>query len=111
MKMRKFSLFITVAMILGTFITPIIAAPVDENSNDLSPIVKSVEMVLGGEDHFGKSPREFNGDSLNIRLSYDRNTLKAPIKRGDKLKIEIVPVDSSKDFIYMDYNTDRKSVV
>lgn len=105
MKMRKFSLFITVAMILGTFITPIIAAPVDENSNDLSPIVKSVEMVLGGEDHFGKSPREFNGDSLKISLSYDKNTLKTPIKRGDKLKIEIVPVDSSKDFIYMDYNT------
>lgn len=42
MKMKKVSLFIMVAMIFSTFVTPIIAAPVDENSNDLSPIVKSV---------------------------------------------------------------------
>lgn len=55
MKMKKVSLFITVAMIFSTFVTPIIAAPVDENSNDLSPIVKSVEMLSGGEDHFGQN--------------------------------------------------------
>lgn len=55
MKMKKVSLFIMVAMIFSTFVTPIIAAPVDENSNDLSPIVKSVEMLAGEKITLGKT--------------------------------------------------------
>lgn len=53
----------------------------------------------------GGGPIPFSDATLKIEISYDKNDFDNPIKKGDKLQINLVPEDPYKDFIRMDYKT------
>lgn len=58
-----------------------------------------------GKDQFGGGSTTFSNSTLKIEISYDKNNFANPIKNDDKLQINLVPEDTNKDFIYMDYST------
>lgn len=107
--MKKSTVIMTLVMIFTLLVSPNNAFAEGENANDLSKIVQSVEMISNGQDHFGKSAIPFSQSTLRIQLSYDQDSFDNPIKKGDKLKIKLIPEDYNKNFISMSYTTSIKN--
>lgn len=92
------------------------AAPMQaepQGGNDISKIIESVEFIGDGEDRFGKGPVDApESDSLfKIKLKYNEGILGRAIANGEKLSIELQPVDYNKSFMNMEYVTSTKTLL
>ena len=90
------------------------AAPMQaepQGGNDISKIIESVEFIGDGEDRFGKGAIDApNSDSLfKIKLKYNEGILGRAIAKGEKLSIELQPVDYNKSFMNMEYVISTKN--
>lgn len=78
-------------------------------SEDISKVIKDVQMISKDVDRFGKPAVEWASSVFKIKLAYNQDILGRPIAEGEKLSIKLVPVDASKSFINMEYKISQKT--
>lgn len=78
-------------------------------SEDISKVIKDVQMISKDVDRFGKPAVEWDSSVFKIKLAYNQDILGRPIAEGEKLSIKLAPVDASKSFINMEYKISQKT--
>lgn len=83
-----------------------------QGGNDITNIIKSIKFKFNEDDRFGKEAIVFPQDGsakFEILLANNESTLNREIKKDEELSIKLVPEDSNKDFLYMEYKTSAKT--
>lgn len=79
---------------------------------DLSVLLEAAAMTKDGADLFDGVTRPFDGGNLEVKLMYDVDKEDAPvISEGDVLSVQLVPTDTQKDFIQIDYPTSQLRIL